>query len=183
MCPPIWLAPDHPSYHVPTHSLNLTISTSVILFLLTPTECTIHVTYMSSHLTGPRPPLLPCPWPLNLTVTKPLIWFSTHPNRMHHTVHVILPPYWPQTTPFPMFPPPPWTLPLVTLWPSFLLTPTECTIHFGGPVVPDEYMINSGWLKGTWANSRTGLSSANLENSESKILRKKTKFMNKKLGY
>ena len=24
------------------------------------------------------------------------------------------------------------------------LTPAECTIHFGAPVVPDEYMINSG---------------------------------------
>ena len=32
------------------------------------------------------------------------------------------------------------------------LTPTECTMHFGVPVVPDEYIMNMGWLKGTCSN-------------------------------
>ena len=36
------------------------------------------------------------------------------------------------------------------------LTPTECTIHLGTPVVPDEYMIYSGWLNGTCSNVRSG---------------------------
>ena len=33
-----------------------------------------------------------------------------------------------------------------------LLTPAECTMHFGAPVVPEEYRLNSGWLKGTCSN-------------------------------
>ena len=45
-------------------------------------------------------------------------------------------------------------------------------MHLGGPVVPDEYMMNRGWLKGTCANSSTGLSSANLVNSGNRILQK-----------
>lgn len=32
------------------------------------------------------------------------------------------------------------------------LTPTECTMHLGVPVVPDEYMTKRGWLKGTCSN-------------------------------
>ena len=36
-------------------------------------------------------------------------------------------------------------------------TPTECTIHFGTPVVPDEYIINRGWLNGTCSNLRSGI--------------------------
>lgn len=34
---------------------------------------------------------------------------------------------------------------------SPLLTPCECTIHLGAPVVPDEYMIYRGCEKGSWA--------------------------------
>lgn len=45
-------------------------------------------------------------------------------------------------------------------------------MHLGGPVVPDEYMMKRGWLKGTCANSSTGLSSANLVNSGNRILQK-----------
>ena len=51
-----------------------------------------------------------------------------------------------------------------------LLTPTECTIHFGGPVVPEEYIIKSGWLNGTCSNFSRGESSANLRNSDSRML-------------
>ena len=32
------------------------------------------------------------------------------------------------------------------------LTPTEWTMHLGVPVVPDENMMNKGWLKGTCSN-------------------------------
>lgn len=35
-------------------------------------------------------------------------------------------------------------------------TPAEWTIHLGAPVVPDEYMINRGWLNGSCSNSSWG---------------------------
>ena len=37
---------------------------------------------------------------------------------------------------------------------NLALTPTECTMHFGVPVVPEEYMMKSGWLKGTCSKVR-----------------------------
>ena len=40
-----------------------------------------------------------------------------------------------------------------------LLTPTEWTIHFGTPVVPDEYIINKGWLNGTCSKVNSGSAS------------------------
>jgi len=43
-------------------------------------------------------------------------------------------------------------------------------MHLGGPVVPEEYMMYRGKLKGTCANSRTGSSSANFVKSDSKTL-------------
>ena len=35
-------------------------------------------------------------------------------------------------------------------------TPAECTMHLGAPVVPDENMMKSGWLKGSCSNSSWG---------------------------
>lgn len=35
-------------------------------------------------------------------------------------------------------------------------TPAEWTMHFGAPVVPEEYMIKRGWLKGSCSNSSWG---------------------------
>lgn len=35
---------------------------------------------------------------------------------------------------------------------EYSLTPAECTMHFGVPVVPEEYMMKSGWLKGSCSN-------------------------------
>ena len=32
-------------------------------------------------------------------------------------------------------------------------TPAECTMHLGAPVVPEEYMMNRGWEKGSCSNS------------------------------
>lgn len=49
-------------------------------------------------------------------------------------------------------------------------------MHLGGPVVPDEYIINNGWLKGTCANSRTGFSSADFLNSDNRILQRWKSF-------
>ena len=34
----------------------------------------------------------------------------------------------------------------------YTLTPAEWTMHLGVPVVPDEYMMNRGWLKGSCSN-------------------------------
>ena len=36
------------------------------------------------------------------------------------------------------------------------LTPAEWTIHLGAPVVPEEYMMNRGWLNGSCSNSSWG---------------------------
>lgn len=36
------------------------------------------------------------------------------------------------------------------------LTPAEWTIHLGAPVVPEEYMMKRGWLKGSCSNSNWG---------------------------
>ena len=36
------------------------------------------------------------------------------------------------------------------------LTPAEWTIHLGTPVVPEEYMMKSGWLKGSCSKLRVG---------------------------
>ena len=36
------------------------------------------------------------------------------------------------------------------------LTPAEWTMHLGAPVVPDEYMMNRGWLNGSCSNSSWG---------------------------
>ena len=33
------------------------------------------------------------------------------------------------------------------------LTPAEWTIHLGVPVVPEEYMMNRGWLNGSCSNA------------------------------
>lgn len=62
-----------------------------------------------------------------------------------------------------------WVTELCTdeVWPSshmrawvserqLYLTPAECTIHLGDPVVPEEYMINRGWEKGSCSNSSWG---------------------------
>lgn len=38
-------------------------------------------------------------------------------------------------------------------------TPAECTMHLGAPVVPDENMMNRGWLKGSCSNSSCGAGS------------------------
>lgn len=35
-------------------------------------------------------------------------------------------------------------------------TPAECTMHLGAPVVPDENITKSGWLKGSCSNSSCG---------------------------
>ena len=42
------------------------------------------------------------------------------------------------------------------LVPNLVLTPAECTIHFGIPVVPDEYIMKSGWLKGSCSKINSG---------------------------
>ena len=52
-------------------------------------------------------------------------------------------------------------------------TPIEWTMHLGGPVVPEEYMINNGWLKGSCSNESSGDSSASCRNSENFTLENK----------
>lgn len=39
---------------------------------------------------------------------------------------------------------------------NMFLTPAEWTIHLGAPVVPEEYMMNRGWLNGSCSNSSWG---------------------------
>lgn len=39
----------------------------------------------------------------------------------------------------------------------FCLTPAECTKHLGGPVVPDEYIMKSGWLNGRGSKVKGGV--------------------------
>ena len=36
-------------------------------------------------------------------------------------------------------------------------TPAECTMHLGGPLVPDEYKIQNGWLNGNCSKTRSPL--------------------------
>ena len=37
------------------------------------------------------------------------------------------------------------------------LTPAVCTIHLGVPVVPEENMMNNGWLNGSCSNCSSAL--------------------------
>lgn len=56
-------------------------------------------------------------------------------------------------------------------------TPAEWTMHFGGPVVPDEKRMNSGWLKGTWANTNSESSPEESEEWSSERLKNSTSEM------
>ena len=39
--------------------------------------------------------------------------------------------------------------------PHAILTPAECTMHLGMPVVPEEYMMKRGWSNGTCSYFKT----------------------------
>jgi len=49
-------------------------------------------------------------------------------------------------------------------------------MHFGGPVVPDEYITNKGWLKGSCLNSNRRDGFACRRNSISDKLYEKNKL-------
>jgi hypothetical protein len=48
-------------------------------------------------------------------------------------------------------------------------TPQLWTIHFGGPLVPEEYRMYNGWLKGNCSNS-SSLSSPNARKDSNVML-------------
>lgn len=56
-----------------------------------------------------------------------------------------------------------------------LLTPAEWTIHFGIPVVPEEYMINRGWLKGSGSNVSSDCSKPRTKSSNNTLNKNRKK--------